>query len=148
MFLISSCSCLCPIYWSQALSQEWRCGWSNADRRCSNYIWVINNFISYQGAAYNRGLTVHVFSPSLRIWLMSCRVFCCRPPVRLCSLNTTWKVELTYGKFNNVKWNSTLNSLWPSDVIWRQGSRSTLAQVMACCLTAPSHYLNQCWLNQ
>ena len=39
-----------------------------------------------------------------------------------------------------------LNSLWPSDVIWRQGSRSTLAQVMACCLIAPSHYLNQCWL--
>ena len=38
------------------------------------------------------------------------------------------------------------NSLWPSDVIWRQGSRSTLAQVMACCLTAPSYYLNQCWL--
>ena len=28
----------------------------------------------------------------------------------------------------------------------RQGSRSTLAQVMACCLMAPSHYLNQCWL--
>ena len=39
-----------------------------------------------------------------------------------------------------------VNSLWPSDIIWRQGSRSTLAQVMACCLTAPSHYLNQCWL--
>ena len=38
------------------------------------------------------------------------------------------------------------NSLWPSDVIWWQGSRSTLAQVMACCLTAPSQYLNQCWL--
>ena len=40
----------------------------------------------------------------------------------------------------------TFNSLWLSDVIWQQGSRSTLAQVMACCLTAPSHYLNQCWL--
>ena len=39
-----------------------------------------------------------------------------------------------------------INSLWPSDVIWQQGTRSTLAQVMACCLTAPSHYLNQCWL--
>ena len=38
------------------------------------------------------------------------------------------------------------NSLWPSDAIWRQGSGSTLAQVMACCLMAPSHYLNQCWL--
>ena len=38
------------------------------------------------------------------------------------------------------------NSLWPSDTIWRQRSGSTLAQVMACCLTAQSHYLNQCWL--
>ena len=34
----------------------------------------------------------------------------------------------------------------PSDAIWRQWSWTTLAQVMACCLTAPSHYLNQCWL--
>ena len=34
----------------------------------------------------------------------------------------------------------------PSDTIWRQRSMSTLAQIMACCLTAPSHYLNQCWL--
>ena len=39
-----------------------------------------------------------------------------------------------------------LKSLWPGDTIWRHGTRSTLAQVMACCLTAPSHYLNQCWL--
>ena len=36
------------------------------------------------------------------------------------------------------------NSLKPSDAIWRHKSGSTLAQVMACCLTAPSHYLNQC----
>ena len=39
-----------------------------------------------------------------------------------------------------------VNSLWPSYAIWWQISWSTLAQVMACCLTAPSHYLNQCWL--
>ena len=39
-----------------------------------------------------------------------------------------------------------VNSLWPSDTIWHQRSWSTLDQVMACCLTAPSHYLNQCWL--
>ena len=50
MFLVSPCSCLCPIHWSQALSREWRCSWSSADRRCSNYIWVINNFIAYYGA--------------------------------------------------------------------------------------------------
>ena len=30
--------------------------------------------------------------------------------------------------------------------IWRHTSGLTLAQVMAWCLTAPSHYLNQCWL--
>ena len=33
---LSSCSSPCPILWSQVLSREWR---------CSNYIWVINNFI-------------------------------------------------------------------------------------------------------
>ena len=38
------------------------------------------------------------------------------------------------------------NSLWSSDTIWRQRSGSTSAQVKACCLTAPSHCLNQCWL--
>ena len=37
------------------------------------------------------------------------------------------------------------NLLRPSDAIWRQRSGSTLAQVMACCLTAPSHYLNLRW---
>ena len=39
-----------------------------------------------------------------------------------------------------------INSLRPSDAIWWLRSGSTLAQVMACYLTAPSHYLNQCWL--
>ena len=39
-----------------------------------------------------------------------------------------------------------VNSLSPSDTIRQQRSGSTSAQVMACCLTAPSHYLNQYWL--
>ena len=34
----------------------------------------------------------------------------------------------------------------PSDPIWWYRSGSTLVQVMPCCLTAPSLYLNQCWL--
>ena len=46
---LPSCSCLCSIHWSQVLSREWR---------CSNYTWVINNFISYYGAAYIRCLTI------------------------------------------------------------------------------------------
>ena len=32
MLLVSSCSCLYPIRWSQVLSWEWRCSWSSADR--------------------------------------------------------------------------------------------------------------------
>ena len=38
-----------------------------------------------------------------------------------------------------------ISSLWPSDSIWRHKSGTTLARVMACCLTASSHYLSQCW---
>ena len=37
------------------------------------------------------------------------------------------------------------NSSWPSDTIWWHRSGSTLPQVKAYCLTAPSHYLNPCW---
>ena len=55
MFIILPCSCLCPIYWSQVLSPEWSCSWSSANMRCSNYIWVINNFIAHPGAPYIRG---------------------------------------------------------------------------------------------
>ena len=58
MFLVSSCSCLCPIQWSQVLSQEWRCRWSSAGRRCSNYMLVIDNFIAYWGVSYIRDFTV------------------------------------------------------------------------------------------
>ena len=39
-----------------------------------------------------------------------------------------------------------VNSLGPSDAIWWCRSWSTLVQVIACCLMAQSHYLNQCWL--
>ena len=72
-----------------------------------------------------------------------------------CSLEQPWSLaiwmisDIQYfvdGLWGNYYWNLVFNSLWPSDVIWWQGSRSTLAQVMACCLKAPSHYLNQCWL--
>ena len=59
-----------------------------------------------------------------------------------------WKgivVKCHYHSFKFVRL-MMFNSLWPSDIIWWQGSRSTLAQVMACCLTVPSYYQNQCWL--
>ena len=38
---------------------------------------------------------------------------------------------------------AAFNSLWPSDAIWWHRSAGlTMAWVMACCLTAPCHYLN------
>ena len=40
----------------------------------------------------------------------------------------------------------TMVTHWPSDAIWQHRTGSTQVQVMACCLTAPSHYLIQCWL--
>ena len=48
---------------------------------------------------------------------------------------------------NRCMWHNLINSLLPSDSMWWCESGSKLAQVMACCLTNPSHYLSQCWLN-
>ena len=39
-----------------------------------------------------------------------------------------------------------VNTLWHSVAIRWQRSGSTLDQVMVCCLMAPSHHPNQCWL--
>ena len=38
------------------------------------------------------------------------------------------------------------NSLWPGDTIWGLRSALALVPVKACCWTASSHCLNQCWL--
>ena len=43
-----------PNLLKQVLSRDWRCSWSSADRWCSNYIWVINNFIAYKVTLYIR----------------------------------------------------------------------------------------------
>ena len=39
-----------------------------------------------------------------------------------------------------------INFLWPNDAIWQIRSGSILALLIACCLMAPSHYLNKCRL--
>ena len=55
-------------------------------------------------------------------------------------------VQDPYFVVNILLYALSLKFIVPSNTIWWQRSGSTLAQVMACCLTAPSHYLNQCWL--
>ena len=47
---------------------------------------------------------------------------------------------------NTWVWFSIALTHWGLVTKWRRRSWSTLVQVMVCCLTAPSHYLNQCWL--
>ena len=87
MFLISSCSCLCPIYWCQALSREWRCSWSSADRQCSNYIWVINSVITYWGASYIKDLTWSLYCGCC--WLVNSWLHRVNGPVSILSIDTT-----------------------------------------------------------
>ena len=38
------------------------------------------------------------------------------------------------------------HSMWPTDAIWWHRFGSTLGHVMACCLTASSHYQHHSWL--
>ena len=56
-------------------------------------------------------------------------------------------VTLTPGLFCSPELASgDINSVRPVDTVWHYLNWSTRVQIMACCLTAPSHYLNQCWL--
>ena len=59
-------------------------------------------------------------------------------------LNHCWIVDLSPRRYFDIYLRAV--SLGPNDAIWRQKTGSILAQVMACCLTAPNHYLNQSWL--
>ena len=118
MFLVTYCSCLCPIYWSHVLSWEWRCSWSSADRRCSNYIWVINNLIAWEGATYIRDFTVIVVL-SYHMWSTVLYSSLVKLMVRQC----TWKCHLYNGNhsFNVLKQNREvclpkLPSKWEHDV--------------------------------
>ena len=68
MFFVSFCICICPIHWSQVLSREWRCSWSSASRRCSNYIWLIKNFIAHEGGFFIIYLTVYLIIETHSYW--------------------------------------------------------------------------------
>ena len=58
------------IHWIQELSRGWRYSWTSADRRCSNYIWVINKFIAYWNATYIGGLTVYLHGITVMICII------------------------------------------------------------------------------
>ena len=60
------------------------------------------------------------------------------------TVEETVKLPMIWGAITLIWHCCNINSLWPSDAIWRQRTRSTLVQVLACCLTAPSLNLKQC----
>ena len=84
-----------------------------------------------------------------------------RPLWRHCYVDSVWPIPYAHGLLcficsfcrcvcnirvpYGLMW-QWVKSLWPSDDIFWHKPGSTLAQVMAYCLTAPSHYLKQCWL--
>ena len=81
---------------------------------------------------------------AMRVCVCVCVRVCVCPTLKRCITRRCISISLLTGRLIE---RLVLNSLWPGDAIWRHGTRSTLAQVMVCCLTAPSHYLNQCWLS-
>ena len=121
MFLISSCSCLCPVQWSQVLSREWRCSWSSADRRCSNYIWLIDNFITYSGATYIRDLVVNhadVPTPCLASTLRwALIIYADQTPNMHQAISNPWwrhQMETFFALLAHCKGNSPVTSEFPS----------------------------------
>ena len=99
----------------------WSCGFSNTNTNTNTDICVFKYKYKY------------VFDPSPGISYVACESLSC--------LIFFGGERLRYIFFSLI-----FNSLWPSDAMKWQRTESTLAQVMACCLTAPSHSLNQCWL--
>ena len=63
-----------------------------------------------------------------------------------CSIYSFNLKVVLHSELTLISCRGLLNSLWSGDAIWRHGTRSTLAQVMACCLMAPNHYMKQGWL--
>ena len=133
MFLNSACSCLRTIYWSQRFSGEWRCSWSSADRRCSNYMWVINNFIAYSKSKskskifyYNKIIIIHRMTQRLKpIWIYLSQKFLPlftlqRPHFDDNSVSTgasteaVWPMKLRHSR-HKLHWNRSTDSSATSD---------------------------------
>ena len=88
-----------------------------------------------------------------QLWYLLCRINRSLYSTRndfnyLCHFNIKKLLKMqTCFMFTEKKLNvSRVNSLYPRDSIWWYRSGSILTHVMACCLMAPSHYLNQ-WLH-
>ena len=121
------------------ISQPWFRWWLGAVRQLSQgWPRLCRHMVSLGHNESMKWYSVHVWSANHKAWYIFTRV-----TSTYCWLLSCYILSCYFPK--SIEWN-LFNSLWPSDAIWRHRLGSTLAWVMACCLTAPSHYLNHCWL--
>ena len=114
----------------------------------TDWQWKAINPQKYQTICHHNTLTNWGWDKMATILQMAFSNVFARMKIFLFRFKFHWNFFSTIHLYYFMKWYGAerVNSLCSSDAIWQQGSRSTLVQVMACCLTAPSHYLNQCWL--
>ena len=84
------------------LSREWRCSWSSADRRCSNYILVIHNYIAYQCAYYIRGYTIY-FNTTAPVHGVTSY-----PAANICIADSCVHVTCVFVSYPPLRYNSSL----------------------------------------
>ena len=85
-------------------------------------------------------------------YLNQCRFIVNRTPWNKLqwSLDQNIKTISEENTFQNIKWFTfclSFNVLTECDLVTLYGCGSILDQVKACCLTTPSHYLNQCYVD-
>ena len=121
MSLVSSHS------WSRVLSREWRCSWSSADRRCSNYIWVIDNFMTYQGASYIRGLRVRIAYLILYVfkgdsygrWLFPKHItYIQYIPGIIQNIRALWCFVVIFGHYNDIIMGATASQITSLTIVY------------------------------
>ena len=146
MFLCSDVSPQCVFISLHVSGKLWCiCLWKEITRERLSSTWILTAVESNKESCGERVVLLITPWTNAKYWQLK--------PQEQTPMTFYFKFEYFHLKKIYLIWMSAIfprpycvNSLWPSDIIWWQGSRSTLAQVMACCLTAPSHYLNQRWL--
>ena len=157
-FFYWSANCCWLSWWRTAttnLGHRWITHSKGSDAELWSFLWSVRDQTVEQTmeTPVIWGVIALIMTSLLYLWSKLMRVYC----VNSYYLKTFISLFLSADIHEQtvdilVMWStvylatSAINSLRPSDTIWRHKSGSTLAQVMACCLTAPSHYLNQCWL--
>ena len=119
--------------------------WTSYKNRHLSYVNDLTRMLYFKNIANNRGLLTllvdraedELFKEALLTYTF---LLTNRPP------STVGKPSAEQEPEELGWYSSGFNPLLPSDAICQHKSGSTLAQVMACCLMAPSHYLDQCWL--